>query len=162
MHDCIFCKIVKGEIPSKKVYEDGDVLVFLDINPASKGHVLVTAKKHYENIYDVDEEILKKMIVVSKKMADKIKKAFDADGINIVQNNGQHAGQLVNHIHFHVIPRYPEDKVIITYQRQQMSEHQMNEIVNILKEEAVKHVKEKEERDFAPKRFHHDDEEWEL
>ena len=135
MQDCIFCKIVRGEIPSNKVYEDEDVLAFLDINPANKGHTLVASKKHYEDIYSVDEEILKKMISVVKVIAEKIKNTLECDGINIVQNNGRHAGQLVNHIHFHIIPRFPDDKVLITYQRMQLTEEEFNEIQKKLSEE---------------------------
>ena len=135
MDECIFCKIVKGEIPSKKVYEDDDVIAFLDINPANKGHTLVTSKKHYESIYDVDEEVLKKLIVVVKQLADKIKNSLGCDGMNIVQNNGKHAGQLVNHIHFHIIPRFQGDKVLITYQRSQLTEEELNEIQKKLEED---------------------------
>ena len=138
MQDCIFCKIVNGEIPSKKVYEDGDTLAFLDINPANKGHTLVASKQHYEDIFSVDEEVLNKMMSVVKMLAEKIKNSLECDGINIIQNNGKHAGQLVNHIHFHIIPRFSGDKVIITYQRSQLSEEELNEIQKKLSEEEVK------------------------
>ncbi|MBI2970907.1 MAG: HIT family protein [Candidatus Aenigmarchaeota archaeon] len=117
MEDCIFCKIVRNEIPSKKVYEDPDAVAFLDINPANPGHCLVVSKRHYESITDVDDADLKKMIAIVKVMAKRIKTSLNADGINVLQNNGRHAGQIVNHIHFHVIPRFPNDNVIITYQK---------------------------------------------
>ena len=104
------------------------------------------------------------MIVISKKIATKAKEAFDADGINVVQNNGQHAGQLVNHIHIHVIPRFPEDKVIITYQRQQVPENELNEVQKALAEgiETAPAAPEPREEpmDFAPKQD--DDDECEL
>jgi len=129
---------VNGEIPSKKVYEDGDTLAFLDINPANKGHTLVASKQHYEDIFSVDEEVLNKMMSVVKMLAEKIKNSLECDGINIIQNNGKHAGQLVNHIHFHIIPRFSGDKVIITYQRSQLSEEELNEIQKKLSEEEVK------------------------
>ena len=135
MQDCIFCKIAKGEVPSKKVYEDDDIIAFLDINPANKGHTLVASKNHYENIFSVDEEILKKMISVVKVIAEKIKNSLECDGINIMQNNGKHAGQLVNHIHFHIIPRFPGDRVLITYQRMQLTEEEFNEIQKDLSED---------------------------
>lgn len=117
MQDCIFCKIVRNEIPSKKVYEDQDTIAFLDINPANPGHCLVIPKKHAESISDVDENDLKRMVATVRVMAKRIKSSLNADGINVLQNNGRHAGQIVSHIHFHVIPRYPNDQVIITYQK---------------------------------------------
>jgi histidine triad (HIT) family protein len=140
MQDCIFCKIVRGELPSKKIYEDDDILAFLDINPANKGHVLVTSKEHYEDIFSVDEELLKKMIIVVKLLAERIKSKTGCDGVNVMQNNGKQAGQLVNHIHFHIIPRFHGDKVLITYQRLQLTEEELNEIQNQLKSEEPKRV----------------------
>lgn len=109
MDDCIFCKIITGEIPSVKVYEDDEVLAFLDAAPFSRGHSLVIPKKHFENIYEIDEESLKKVIVSSKNISVKIKNALSADGIRISQSNGVVAGQAVFHIHFHIIPRYQDD-----------------------------------------------------
>ena len=107
--NCIFCKIISNEIPSQKIFEDGNTFAFLDINPASKGHVLVIPKKHYETLVDVPEEELKQLIVSVKKIAQAILKATKASGFNVLQNNGKVAGQLVNHIHFHVIPRFEND-----------------------------------------------------
>ncbi len=132
--DCIFCKIVSGEIPSKKVYEDNDIIAFLDINPANQGHTLVIPKKHFESIHDIDDDTLKKLVSVVKLIADRIKNNLNADGINIIQNNGQYAGQLVNHIHFHIIPRFKGDNVVITYQRKQLTEQEFEEIKNHLTE----------------------------
>jgi histidine triad (HIT) family protein len=112
MDSCVFCKIIKGELKSQKVYEDDYVLAFLDINPIHKGHTLVVSKKHYDNIYEIPDEELKKVIVVVKKVAIAIKK-MGADGINVVQNNDEAAGQRVFHIHFHVVPRYKGDRIKI-------------------------------------------------
>lgn len=109
MPDCIFCKIAKGEISSAKVFEDEDVFAFLDIAPFSKGHTLVISKKHFENIFDIDEEILKKVIVTGKSIAKKLKEVLKADGIRLSQSNGKAAGQDVMHFHLHVIPRYEND-----------------------------------------------------
>jgi histidine triad (HIT) family protein len=106
--DCIFCKIINNEIKSQKVYEDNDVIAILDINPINKGHILVIPKKHYETIFDIDDEVLKKTITVVKKIALALKK-MGAEGVNIVQNNGKAAEQHVFHIHFHVVPRYFND-----------------------------------------------------
>lgn len=112
--DCIFCKIAKGELESVNVYEDNDVLAFLDINPLTKGHCLVIPKMHYENIFDIDEEMLKKTAVVSKNLSEKISKNLRANGIRISQSNGKIAGQEVLHFHIHVIPRYEDDRVLMS------------------------------------------------
>ncbi len=109
MSDCIFCKIVKGEIPADRVYEDENCLAFLDITPVNPGHVLLIPKKHYENLYDLPDEILGKMAPIIKKLAIAMKKAVDAEGINIGMNNERPAGQLVNHAHFHIMPRFSGD-----------------------------------------------------
>ncbi len=111
MENCIFCKIAKGEIPSYKIYEDKDIFAFLDIKPFSKGHCLVIPKQHFENIFDIDENILKKVAVVAKKMCEKIKNTLHADGIRLSQSNGKTAGQEIMHFHLHIIPRYEGDGI---------------------------------------------------
>ena len=111
MTSCVFCRIITGEIPSQKVYEDHETLAFLDINPASKGHTLVIPKEHYEFLSQMPErEYLSFM-----KSLQKVTKALMkyTDGVNILQNNGKDAGQLVPHVHFHIIPRRPNDGIKI-------------------------------------------------
>lgn len=125
---CIFCKIVRGEIPSKKIYEDKDVLAFLDINPANPGHTLVVPKKHAEDITKSSEEDITKALLIVKKITHELKEKMNAIGVNVLQNNGTAAGQIVAHTHFHVIPRYPNDVVVISYQRVQLSDEQLEEI----------------------------------
>ncbi|NCC49965.1 MAG: HIT family protein [Spartobacteria bacterium] len=107
--DCIFCKIVKGEIPSAKVYEDDDLLAFIDVGPIIKGHTLVIPKEHYDNIAATPVDVLQKLIKLVQRIAGAQMNALDADGVNIIQNNGEVAGQAVPHIHFHVIPRFKDD-----------------------------------------------------
>ena len=109
MEECLFCKIVKGELPSSKIYEDEDTLAFLDLFPVNKGHSLVISKEHYENIFDVPAESLSKISSVMKNVADAVKKGVNADGISIAQSNGKDAGQVIPHIHFHVMPRFKDD-----------------------------------------------------
>ena len=109
MQDCVFCKIVRGELPAAKIYEDGDTLVFMDIGPIVKGHLLVVPRVHYAHLLETPPEVLAKLIAVVQKIATAQKKALQADGINIVQSNGRSAGQVVDHIHFHVIPRFISD-----------------------------------------------------
>ncbi|MEK6860850.1 MAG: HIT family protein [Nanoarchaeota archaeon] len=107
MTDCLFCKIIKREIPSDIVYEDDKVIAFLDIHPVNKGHTLVLPKQHYENLFDVPENILINTMKTVKKIAVALSKY--SDGVNVGQNNRMAAGQLVDHIHFHLIPRFNED-----------------------------------------------------
>lgn len=106
MENCIFCKIVRGEIPSRKIYEDEKVLAFLDISPQSLGHTLVIPKKHFADIYEIDNEELCNLISSVKSISEHVKTVLKSDGIKIVQNNGVSAGQTVFHIHFHIIPVY--------------------------------------------------------
>ena len=95
--DCIFCKIAAGEIPSATLYEDDDFRVILDLGPASKGHALIIPKEHYRNLYDIDDELASKAIVLAKKMVNKMTDVLGCDGYNIVQNNEEAAGQTVFH-----------------------------------------------------------------
>ena len=107
--DCIFCKIVTGEIPSYKIYEDENVLAFLDITPINPGHTLVIPKKHYKNIIDTPDELLQGMALAVKKIAPAIIKAVKADAWNLGANNGAVAGQIVMHTHWHIMPRFTND-----------------------------------------------------
>lgn len=138
MTDCIFCKIVDGSIPSKQVHNDENVVAFLDINPATRGHVVVIPKKHSVDLGDIDNETLNKVMAVVKKMAEKVSSQMNAPGVNILQNNGRHAGQIVNHIHFHIIPRYDNDGIFIKFPRMQLSEEEMKDIQKKLKDETPK------------------------
>ena len=104
--NCIFCKIANGEIPSTTLYEDEDFRVILDLGPATRGHALLLPKNHFANLFELDDETAQKAILVAKKMAGKMKDALGADGFNLVQNNGEAAGQTVFHFHMHLIPRY--------------------------------------------------------
>ena len=107
--NCIFCKIANGEIPSTTLYEDEDFRVILDLGPATRGHALLLPKNHFANLFELDDETAQKAILVAKKMAGKMKDALGADGFNLVQNNGEAAGQTVFHFHMHLIPRYKND-----------------------------------------------------
>ena len=110
-NDCIFCAIAEGEIPSFKVYEDELVLAYLDINPFAKGHTLVIPKRHAAGLLDADDELLAALVVRVKKIAAHVKDALGCDGFNILQNNGEAAGQTVRHVHFHIVPRYGREEL---------------------------------------------------
>lgn len=113
---CIFCKIIGKEIPSTTLYEDDDFCVIMDISPASKGHAILLVKKHVPNIFELDEGIASKALVVVSKVAKAMKEELKCDGLNILQNNGEAAGQTVFHLHIHLIPRYKDDQVNITWE----------------------------------------------
>lgn len=107
--DCIFCKIADGEIPSKTIYEDELFRVILDLGPATKGHALIIPKEHADNLFDLPAEIAAKVLPTAQKVAVMMKDKLHCDGLNLVQNNGEIAGQTVMHFHMHMIPRYESD-----------------------------------------------------
>jgi histidine triad (HIT) family protein len=109
MDDCIFCKIVKGDIPCVKIYENDQVLVFADINPISKGHTLLIPKRHAENIWELSEDDLKAIAVASKHVADAVRTALKPAGVAVLQLNGRAVNQVVMHYHMHLIPRFEGD-----------------------------------------------------
>lgn len=115
--DCIFCKIISGEIPSMTVYEDDAYKAIMDVSPASKGHVIILPRNHAANIYELPDDEAAGIMVVAKKIAMSVKEAFGCDGVNILQNNGEAAGQTVFHLHVHVIPRYADDSVNIKWKQ---------------------------------------------
>ncbi|RME53448.1 HIT family protein, partial [Candidatus Woesearchaeota archaeon] len=109
MSDCIFCKIIAGEIPSQMVYENDKVFAFLDINPINKGHTLIVPREHHEDFLDTPDDVLQDMIVRVKKIARAIMTAVNADGFNLGVNTKPAAGQIVFHTHMHIIPRFEGD-----------------------------------------------------
>lgn len=133
MEDCIFCKIANGEIPSATLYEDEDFRVILDLGPASKGHALILPKTHAANIYELADETAGKAMILAKHMASKLTDAMGCEGFNIVQNNGEIAGQTVFHFHMHLIPRYKGDKVGLTWTPGKLTDEVKDEILAKIK-----------------------------
>lgn len=121
-NNCVFCAIAANEIPSFKVYEDDLVLAYLDINPFSKGHTLVIPKEHSSGLLDTSDETLAALVARVKKVASHLKAALPCDGFNILQNNGEAAGQTVMHIHFHIVPRYGKEDISFVSQKGNMDE----------------------------------------
>lgn len=109
---CVFCDIINHKIPSKTVYEDDDVLAILDISQVTYGHTIVMPKKHVRNILEADEETVQKCSLVAARLAKQIKENTGAVGVNLLNNNGEAAGQSVDHMHIHIIPRYGKDDAI--------------------------------------------------
>lgn len=127
--DCVFCKIVSGEIPSRKIYEDEDVIVIMDLSPTSKGHSLIIPKEHCTNIYDIEEETAAKVMKVAKKLALKMTTALGCDGFNLLQNNGETAGQTMFHFHMHLIPRYKDaDNNMLKFTSVELTDEEMDAI----------------------------------
>jgi len=111
MEECIFCRIVGGKIPSAKIYEDSYVMGFLDIMPANKGHCLIVPKKHAATLVEMEDKDLAATMLAAKKIARALSLSFGNAGFNMVMNNGKEAGQLVNHAHIHLIPRFQKDRL---------------------------------------------------
>ena len=131
---CIFCKIAAGDIPSATIYEDEDFRVILDIEPASKGHALILPKDHYANLYELPEEVAAKVLLVAKKVVTAMTEILGCDGYNVLQNNGEVAGQTVFHYHMHLIPRYKDDTVNIKWAPGKLTEEIRNEILEKMNE----------------------------
>lgn len=126
--NCIFCKIIAGEIPSHTLYEDEQFKVILDVGPATKGHALILPKEHYANLYELPEDVAMNVMKLAKKMVQVMTDRLGCDGFNLVQNNGEVAGQTVFHFHMHLIPRYKNDGEILKYDVKSFSREELAEI----------------------------------
>ena len=115
--NCIFCKLANGDIPTNTIYEDEDYRDILDASPATKGHALILPKQHYANMFEMEDETLGKAAKLAKKVISHEKEVLGCDGYNVLQNNGEAAGQTVFHLHVHVIPRYCDDDVNIKWKQ---------------------------------------------
>lgn len=126
--DCIFCKIANGDIPTNALYEDDVVKVIFDLGPASEGHVLILPKNHFDNIYGLDDETAAHIFQTAVKVANALKEALPLEGLNVVQNNGEIAGQTVFHFHMHLVPRYKGDMVNIGWTPGKVTEERIAEL----------------------------------
>jgi len=126
--NCIFCKIANGEIPSKTIYEDEDFRVILDLGPATKGHALILPKEHFKDLFELPEETASKVMVLAKRLAAQMKDKLNCDGFNVMQNNGEVAGQTIFHFHMHLIPRYKEDHQKIEWNKSEPSQEELETV----------------------------------
>lgn len=133
--NCIFCKIANGEIPSTTLYEDKDFRVILDLGPATRGHALLLPKEHCANLFELDDALASKALVTAKMVAAKMKNALHADGFNLVQNNGEAAGQTVFHFHMHLIPRYENDQAGILWEPGETTPEDMAEVKRLVEDQ---------------------------
>ena len=131
--DCIFCKLANGQIPTNTVYEDEDFRAILDMGPATKGHTLIIPKEHADNLYELPDDTAGKAMKLAKKLGERMVERLEADGLNIVQNNGETAGQTVMHFHIHVIPRYKDDGQKIGWKPGSSSKEELESLCNKLK-----------------------------
>ena len=130
--DCIFCRIANGEIPSRTLFEDDQFRVILDLGPAARGHALILPKEHYDDLFEIPEDTAADAMRLAKRMAEKIAGALSADGFNLVQNNGEAAGQTVRHFHMHLIPRYRGDGQTIGWTPGEPSAEELDETLKLL------------------------------
>ncbi len=130
--NCIFCKLANGDIPTNSIYEDDDFKVILDASPATKGHSLIIPKSHYKDIYEIDEELAGKAFKLAKKLTISMTDKLGCEGFNILQNNKEVAGQTVFHFHMHLIPRYKEGKSILTWDHEEFTPEEMEDICKSL------------------------------
>ena len=133
--DCIFCRIISGEIPSTTIYENSKFKVIMDIAPANKGHVLILPKEHYDNIYDIDTATAGELFELAAMTARALKSVLDCDGMNILQNNGTVAGQTVFRFHLHIIPRYEGDTVNIGWKELSYEDGEMEQLREAIRKE---------------------------
>lgn len=131
--DCIFCKIANGDIPSRTIYEDADFRVIMDLAPVSEGHSLILPKYHYANLYELPEETAGKAMILAKKLAAELTDKLSCDGFNIMQNNGECAGQTVFHFHLHLIPGYKEGKQNILFRATHPSAEELDLVYDKIK-----------------------------
>ena len=128
MENCIFCKIISGDIPSATIFENDEFKVILDRFPATKGHVLVLPKEHYTNIFEIDPDLGGRLFTLAIRIAGIVKKATGVTDMNILQNNGPLAGQTVDHFHLHIIPRYKGDSVSVKWPQMDLTDEQIEDI----------------------------------
>ena len=131
--DCIFCKLSNGDIPTNALYEDDVVKVIFDLNPASKGHVLILPKNHFDDIYSMDDATAAHVFQVAVKVAKAMKETLGCEGLNIVQNNGEIAGQTVFHFHMHLIPRSKGDEVGLGWKMGELTDEDKEDILSKVK-----------------------------
>ena len=132
--DCIFCKLANGVFETNKIYEDDEFTVILDAGPANRGHSLIIPKEHYANVYELPEDIAGRAFILAKKIAGHMTDVLKCDGFNIVQNNGEAAGQTVFHFHMHIIPRYENDSVGLSWKPGKLSEEDKKQILDLFED----------------------------
>jgi histidine triad (HIT) family protein len=128
--DCIFCKVLGGDLPSERIYEDEHTVAVMDINPWTRGHAVVIPRKHAENLFEIEDDELEHVAVAAKRVATAMRDRLDCDGVNLLQSNGAAAWQTIFHLHFHVIPRYEDDPLELPTRPKQASPEELAEVAS--------------------------------
>lgn len=131
--DCIFCKIIAGQIPSSKVYEDGELVAFLDLKPVNPGHVLVVPKAHYASLVETPDALAGSMLAVVPSLGKAVMKATGATGFNVGINTGRDAGQVIDHVHLHIMPRHPQDGYELWHGKPYVSDQARDDMANAIR-----------------------------
>jgi histidine triad (HIT) family protein len=134
--DCIFCKVLSGEIPSERIYEDDHAIAVMDINPWTRGHAVVFPRKHAENLFEIEDGELERVAVAAKRVATKMRDTLDCDGINLLQSNGRAAWQTIFHLHIHVIPRYDDDPLQLPVRPEPATPEELAEVAKEIRGDA--------------------------
>jgi histidine triad (HIT) family protein len=134
--DCIFCKVLSGEIPSERIYEDDHAIAVMDINPWTRGHAVVFPRKHAENLFEIEDGELEHVAVAAKRVATKMRDTLDCDGINLLQSNGRAAWQTIFHLHIHVIPRYDGDPLQLPVRPEPATPEELAEVAKEIRGDA--------------------------
>jgi histidine triad (HIT) family protein len=131
--DCIFCKVLRGDIPSERIYEDDHVISVMDINPWTRGHAVVFPRKHATNLFEIEDDELEHVAVAAKRVATKMRETLDCDGINLLQSNGRAAWQTIFHLHVHVIPRYEGDPLQLPVHPEPATPEELAEVARVIR-----------------------------
>jgi histidine triad (HIT) family protein len=131
--DCIFCMVLRGEIPSEQIYEDEHAVAVLDINPWTRGHAVVFPRKHAKDLFEIEDDELQHVAVAAKRVAAKVRDTLDCDGVNLLQSNGRAAWQTIFHLHVHVIPRYDDDPLELPTHPQRAEPEELAEVAAVIR-----------------------------
>ncbi len=141
--NCIFCNISQGKVPSKKIYEDESVIAILDINPANPGHVILLTKEHFKDYFELPDQLTGYIFLITKAISKTIERNMKVDGINIMVNHGQGAGQIANHFMLHIIPRFKDDGINLKWEPRKVEEADLDKILETLKSTPIQVYSEK-------------------
>jgi histidine triad (HIT) family protein len=131
--DCIFCKVLAGELPSEKIYEDDYAVSVMDINPWTRGHAVVVPRKHAKNLFEIEDDELAHVVQAAKRVATMMRDTLDCDGVNLLQSNGAAAWQTIFHLHFHVIPRYADDPLQLPVRPQPAEPEELAAVAKVIR-----------------------------
>jgi histidine triad (HIT) family protein len=132
-NDCVFCMVLRGDLPSEKIYEDDHVVAVMDINPWTRGHAVVFPRKHAKNLFEIEDEELEHVAVAAKRVATKMRETLDCSGVNLLQSNGKSAWQTIFHLHVHVIPRYDDDPLQLPIHPQPAEPEELAKVAEVIR-----------------------------